>query len=943
MKNMTRKINRGVLLIFIISICFNVLTKAQGTVRDSVTSKEKAIAYGTLPDWMVTSAISTVTGIDLQKTFTSNLANTMFGRISGLTVTQSGNEPGADSPTSYIRGVNTYGSGKSILIIVDGVENYFEQLVPDEIESVSVLKDAAATAIYGSRGANGVMLITTKRGKMGPMKVSFSTQQGFNQAQRLPQFLGSYDYARLYNEALANNGKPARYNEADLAAYSVAFDPARQDLINYPDVNWYDQILRKTSPQSNYNLNFSGGNSGVQYFVLLNALTNNGLMKPTGSQSINSSDMKYSRYNFRTNVDITLNKNLSAVLLLGGSIENKAQAYGRNTSGLFNAMATIPPNAFPIYNPNHTWGGTSTYSNPLGDVLNNGFYTNTNTAIQTSLRLTEKLDLITEGLSVSGFVSFNNFYSGNSDKTRTYPRYSLSKDVNGNYVYTTIGSSTSLTSAESMLNQWRNTAYQANLNYDRTFGIHKLKAVVLFDNESYSLANSSTTGGSYFPYRYTGLNGRFTYANSEKYIAEVSFAYNASEMFAKDKRWGFFPAASLGWVASKEDFLKDSKAVNYLKFRASYGLTGNDQIATGNSRFFYNPQPYSGISGYIFGTSNSGQSSMAEGTIYNPDITWEKEKKLNIGFEATLFSHFDIGLDVFQNKRSDILSTPAQTVPQYLGFILPNYNIGKTTNQGLEAKIRFNTTPTNALQFFAEANVWYSRNKIDYKAEPAQAYSWLYGTGQPIDQPFYLQAIGFFINQGDINTSPKQPWQVSVPGDIKYKDLNNDGIIDQKDYSPIGYNSRPEITLGFETGLKYKGFDLNAFFQAVTNRSVYLSGLYYQAFQNNGKISTVALNRWTPATAETATYPRLSAVNDLSNFQSSSFWVRDGSFIKLRSLELGYNLSKNAVKKLHLTGVRFFINGTNLFSIDHMDFTDPETLSGYPAVRTYSIGTRIQF
>jgi len=933
---MTRKINRGILLIFIISICFNVFTKAQGTVRDTVASKEKAIAYGTLPAWMVTSAISTVTGSELQKSFTSNLANTLFGRISGLTVTQNGNEPGSDSPGLTIRGLNTYGSGRSILVIVDGVESYFEQLVTDEIESVTVLKDAAATAIYGTRGANGVMLVTTKRGKMGPMKVSFSTQQGFNEGQRLPQFLGSYDYARLYNEALANGGKPALYTPTNLNSYLIGGDP-----INYPDVNWYDQILRKASPQSNYNLNFSGGNSGVQYFVLLNALTNNGLLKPTGSQSINSSDMKYSRFNFRTNVDITLNKNLSAALILGGSIENKSNPYGRNTSGLFDAMATIPPNAFPVYNPNNTFGGSSTFSNPLGDVLNLGFYTSTNTAIQTSLKLTQKLDLITKGLSISGLVSFNSFYSGNSDKTRTYPRYALSKDATGNFVYTSIGTLTSLSASENMLSQWRNTAYQASLNYDRTFGIHKLVAMILFDNESYSQANQG--GGSYFPYRYTGFNGRFTYANSEKYIAEVSFAYNASEMFAKDKRWGFFPAASLGWVASREDFLKESKAINYLKFRLSYGLTGNDQIASGNSRFYYFSQPYTGANGYTFGTTNAGQGGLAEGQISNPDITWEKDKKLNFGFEATLFNHFDIGLDVFQNKRSGILSTPAQSVPQYLGFILPNYNIGKTTNQGYEAKLRFNSNQTKELQFFAEANVWYARNKVDYKAEPAQAYSYLYGTGQRIDQPFYLQAIGFFKDQADIDASPKQIWAVTQPGDIKYKDMNGDKVIDQKDYSPVGYNSRPEMTLGFETGLKYNGFDLNAFFQAVTNRSVYLSGKYYQAFQNNGKISTVALNRWTPATAATATYPRLSAVNDLNNFQSSSFWIRDGSFIKLRSLELGYNLSKNVVKKLHVLNARFFINGTNLFSLDHMDFTDPETLSGYPAVRTYSIGTRIQF
>ena len=941
---MTRKISRCILLIFISSICFNAFSKAQTAVRDSVINKDKPIAYGKLPSWMVTGAITSTTGTELQKTFSSNLANTFFGRISGLTAIQSGNEPGNDSPSLFIRGLNTYGSGRSILVIVDGVESYFEQLVPEEIESVSILKDASALTLYGSRGANGVLLVTTKKGKEGPMVVSFSTQQGFSQAQRLPDFLGSNDYARLYNEALVNNSLTPRYTDLDLEAYRTGNDP-----IFHPDVNWYNEILRKSSPTSNYNLNFSGGNSGVRYFVLLNVLTNNGLYKKTGDLSVNSIDQKYSRFNFRTNVDINLSKNLSATLILGGSIENRSNPASRTTSGLFDLMASVPPNSFPVYNPNNTFGGSSTYSNPLGDVLNNGFYANTNTAIQTSLKLTEKLDIITQGLSVSGLVSFNSFYSGNSDKTRTYPRYSLSKNATGNTVYTTIGQLTSLTSGENMISQWRNTVYQVHLNYERTFEIHKLNAMLLFDNESYSLANQSASltgaglGGAFLPYRYTGLSSRFIYANREKYIAELSFAYNGSENFAKDNRWGFFPSVSLGWIASKEDFLKESKVFNYMKFRLSYGLTGNDQIASGNSRFFYNPQPYTYISNYTFGTSNSGQSSLAQSQITNPDITWEKEKKLNFGFETTIFQQFDVAIDLFKNDRYDILATPAQTVPQYLGFILPNYNKGKANNQGFEAKVRYTSNETKDLQFFAEANVWYAKNKIVYKAEPVLAYDYLYGTGKQIDQPFYLEAIGFFKDQADIDASPKHTFAVSHPGDLKYKNQNDDNVIDQKDYVAVGNTSRPEITLGFETGLKYKGFDLNAFFQAVTNRSVYLSGKYYQAFQNNGKISSVALGRWTPATATTATYPRLSTTGEQNNFQPSSFWVRDGSFIKLRSLELGFSLPNKTVKKIHLSNARLFINGTNLFSLDYMDFTDPETLTGYPAVRTYSIGTRIQF
>lgn len=928
---MTLKSIRGILLILIIMICFNVFPKAQTTVQDSLLNKDKHIAYSSLPAWMVTNAMSTVTGSELQRSFTPNLSNTLYGRLSGLTVMQGGNEPGNDSPTLNIRGINTFGSGKSILIIVDGAESSFQQLVPDEIESISVLKDAAATSLYGSRGANGVLLVTTKRGHEGPMKVSFSTQQGFSQAQRLPDFLGSYDYARLYNEALQNNGQAARYSAADLEAYRTGSDP-----VFHPDVNWYNEILRKSAPTSNYNLNFNGGNSVVRYFVLLNALTNNGLYKKTADLSSNSINQNYSRYNFRSNIDVNLTKRLSAALILGGSVENKTSPVDINSSSMFNLLATIPPNAFPVRNPNNSFGGNSLYSNPFGDILNNGFYTSNSNTIQASLKMTEKLDFITNGLSLSGLVSFNSYYSGSSNKTRTYARYSLAQNALGDTTYNKIGQETTLVSNEGMLNQWRNTTVQAYLNYDRTFGIHKVNAMLMLNEESYSVA------GTAIPFKYSGVGARFTYANHEKYIGEFSFAYNGSENFPKDKRWGLFPAVSLGWIASKENFLKANKILNYLKIRGSYGLTGNDAI--GGTRFMFNAQPYVYGSGYTFGTTNTTQNTIVEGMIANPDVTWEKEKKLNFGFDATVLQRLDVSLDIFKNNRYDILAKPNRTIPQYLGFgTLPDYNVGKADNKGFEAMIRYNSDKMKDFQYFVETSVSYAKNKMVYSDEPFRADNYSYSTGHPIDQPFLLQAIGFFKDQADIDASPHQIFSTVQPGDLKYKDQNGDHIIDQNDYIAIGKSTLPEITVGLEAGFKFKEFDLNVFLQGAANRSVYLNGSYYQAFQNNGKISSIALGRWTPETAATATYPRLSAVNDLNNFQSSSFWQRDGSFIKLRSLELGYSLSTETVKKIHLNEARLFINGTNLFSLDHMDFTDPESLSGYPAVRTYSIGIRIQF
>lgn len=936
MKNMTPKTNRGILLIFIIIICFNLYSNAQTTARDSLVSKNVNVAYGIQPAWMVTSAISTIKGSDLLQSFTPNLGNRLIGKIPGLTVTQGSGEPGSDSPGGYfIRGLNTYGTGRSILIIVDGVESSFEALVPEEIETISILKDASSMALYGSRGANGVMLITTKRGTVSPMVVNFSTQQGFTKAERLPKFLGSYDYANLYNEALANSGQAPRYTADDLTAYKTG-----SDKYFHPDVNWYDQILRNAAPASNYNLTFSGGDPGVRYFVLINALSRNGLIKKTANQSSKTDDETYSRYNVRTNIDVTLTKRLSATLLIGGSIEKKTSPVGSSSlpvsTSLFNNMSVIPPNAFPVYNPNNTIGGNSLYTNPVADILYAGFYESPSRTLQSTFKMTEKLDFITEGLTVSGLVSFNSYYAASSYKTSTYARFALSLDALGDTLYNKIGQVSSLTSTEGSLNQWRNSTIQAFLNYDRTFGNNKVDAMLMYNNENYSVA------GMTLPFKYIGLAGRFNLANGEKYIGEFSFAYTGNGDYPKNNRWGFFPAASLGWVASNEEFLKGNSVLGYLKIRGSYGLVGNDVI--GGTRFMFNPQPYVYPAAYIFGTSNTSLNSLAEGLISNPNVTWEKEKKMNFGLEATLFRQLDVSLDFFKNDRKDILSKPNRTIPQYLGFgTLPDYNLGKTSNMGFESMVRYNSNQTGKVKYFVEANVWYAKNKIVYNAEAIQISDYLYRTGHIIDQPFMLQAVGFFKDQADVDASPLQIFSPAHPGDIKYKDQNADGIVNTNDYVPTGYSTLPQLTATLEAGLNFKGFDFNFSFQGVLNRSVYLTGTYYQAFQNNGKISTVALGRWTPATATTATYPRLSAVNDITNFQSSSFWQRNGNFIKLRSVELGYSLPGEVIKKIHLDYIRLFINGTNLFSLDHMDFTDPETLTGYPAVRTYSIGVRIQF
>ncbi|MBC7893299.1 MAG: TonB-dependent receptor [Sphingobacteriaceae bacterium] len=937
----------GLMLLLSIVLCLTVqaqvagedsLGKGMSVYRQSNLDRnaDRPIAYGQQPAWKVTSALSTVSGLDLQKNFTSNLANTLYGRIPGLTVLQNGGEPGNDSPTLVGRGVNTFTTSRNLLVMVDGYESTFEQLTPDEIESISLLKDASATAIYGLRGANGVLLVTTKRGSDSPLVVNFSTQQGFHTASRLPQFLGSYDYARLYNEGLVNEGKAPLYTDTDLEAYRTGSDPFFR-----PNVNWYNEVLKKTAPISSYNLNFRGGNSTVRYFVLLNAIRSNGLFVNAGDMNEESVNSRYSRFNFRSNIDITITKRLTASLTLGGTVEDKTNPAANTTGGIFSSLATLPPNAFPVYNANGTFGGTSAFTNPLANLLQTGSYTSNGRTLQSTLRLTEQLDGITPGLSVSAAVSFNNFFRTYSNKTKQYERFAAVKGVAGDTIYTKFGQATSLTGNEAESDQYRNVVFQGFLNYERTFGKHGISAMLMYNSDTYTNTDNSTTAIESLPYKHLGIGGRLTYANSSKYIGEFSFGYMGSEAFPKSRRYGFFPAASLGWIVSNESFLQDNTILTYLKLRGSYGLAGSDQI--GGSRFMFE-QRYPYTAAYFLGTNNTQVNGLAEGAAASTDVSWEKEKKLNVGVELTIGKRLDIGLDVFSQKRVDILAAPNRTVPQYIGVTLPLLNQGKVSNKGFEATIRYSSQSTSALQYFVQGSAWYAKNKIDFNSEAIRLFDYQYTTGRPVGQPFGLEAIGLFKDQADVTASPRQLFAPVQPGDIKYKDQNGDGVIDQNDTRPIGNTSTPTLTLSLHSKFQYKGFDLEFLFQGVTGSTVYLGGTYFHAFQNNGQIGSIALDRWTTETAATATYPRLSASNNLNNYRFSSFWQRDGSFLKLRSLELGYTLSGRVVERIRLTNARVFINGTNLFSLDRMKgYIDPEVTGGYPALRTTSLGIRLQF
>lgn len=890
------------------------------------------IAFGKQQELRITSAISTTQGESLQKSFTPNLGNTLYGRIPGLTVMQGNTEPGLESPTLHIRGIGTLGSARDPLVIVDGFESDFKQLTSYEIETISVLKDAAATAIYGMKGANGVLLVTTKRGTASPLQVSLSTQHGFNQATHYPEFLNAYDYARLHNEARRNDGLSILYLDDDLQAYQTGSDP-----YFYPDVNWYDQVLAKAAYTSNYNLSFKGGSPSIRYYGMLSALSNNSLLINSAKLSENSIRSNYRRYNFRTNVDVNLTGRLLATLLIGGSVEDKANPVGNNTNSLFNAIAILPPNAFPVFNPDGSYGGSSVYTNPYGDVLENGMFTSNARTIQSALRLRQSLDMITEGLHLEGAVSFNNFFRNYSSKTGQYERFAIARDDNGDIVYNKFGQNASLVSSENESEQWRNITLQGSLNYTKSFGHSDLDAMLIANLDNYTLM------GEQYPFKHASLGGRFNYTLFRKYVAEISFSYMGSDNYMRGKRFGFFPAVSMGWVVSNESFLQNSEVVKFLKLRASYGLTGNEDYT--NNRHAFEPR-YTYPGGYHFGTGNTSSSSLTEGRLHNPNVTWEKEKKLNIGVDMNIQDRLSLNLDLFKNNRYDILVTPYGTIPGFYGMNLPLLNQGKVDNKGFELNIGYTDTYGENFKYYIHAGVWFAQNKITDMAEEARQFAYQVQTGGRIGQGYGLEAIGFFKDAADIAASPRQTFTSVQPGDIKYKDQNGDNIIDATDYVAIGNPSVPEWNFSLNPGFSFRNFDFQVLFQGVKGRTAYLSGLEYFAFQNNGKISSIALNRWTEQTKETADYPRLSTLNNANNFRYSSFWQRNGDFIKLRNIELGYTFPANIFKGIGINDARLYVNGTNLISWDKLEYNDPERPSGsvgYPPVRTISMGFKLDF
>jgi TonB-linked SusC/RagA family outer membrane protein len=890
-----------------------------------------------------TGAVASISTKEIKQSPAANIANALTGRLPGLITVQRSGEPGNDGPELFIRGRATLNSNAP-LITIDGVEKApdvadLSSLDPNEVESVTILKDASATALYGVKGANGVIIIKTRRGREGKPRINTGVQTSVQEATRIPKYLNSYHFALLANEAYKNdnpNGVLMPYSAEALQAYESGSDPYK-----YPNVDWMNEML-KPALMTRANFNISGGSPMIKYFVNAGYTSQNGLYKAEKNESYDA-NLKYRRYNFRSNIDIEFDKDFSVGLNLFGAIENQ-NAPNVSTVDIFNYLGKTPPNAYPVKYPTGFYGGT-TRGNPFALVNSTGYRQNFNSSLSGMFTATRKLDFVTPGLFVKGNFSFDGYFKGTLVRGREVKTalYKGNGDLYDTASYIFSGSDMPLKAPDSNFTQNRSTWLDLSVNYDRTFGAHNFTGLILVNRQQIVM-------GGKIPFVSQGIVSRIAWNFRNKYFAEFNAGFNGTDNFAKDKRYGFFPAGSVGWVISKETFLANSSVVGLLKLRASYGLTGNDKL--GKRRWLFISEYVNGP-GYSFGTDQLVNiPGRQESAIANPDVTWETARKLNIGLEVKLFNGLlDATVDVFREKRNNILITRG-TVPAIIGVVpdsLAPANMGVIVNRGIEMEITHHNR-IGAVNYYLRANGSFARNKILFKDEVSYPYDYLKRTGRQIDQFYGFTAIGFFNSKEEIENSPTQ-FGTPIPGDLKYKDLNSDGVIDNNDKGPIGRSNIPEFLYGISCGVSWKGFDLSVLFQGAGNYNVRFTHEGAWEFYNGAKVMEQHLGRWTPATAETATYPVLHYGQNTNNHQEqSSFFLKDAGYIRLKNVEIGYTFKNFRItKSTRLTALRLFANGINLYTWDKMGngSYDPEAPSGkgffYPQLRVINFGFSTDF
>lgn len=940
-------------------------------------------------------SVATITTKDLTQSPTANINNALAGRLPGLIVNQyAGGEPGVDQSELFIRGKATYGN-QSAIVIVDGIERDMSYLAPDEIETFTILKDASATAAYGIRGANGVIVITTKRGKAAEKAtVNLKASIGINQPIGFPEYLGSADYATLYNEARLNDAKMTGADISSLNLFSQqAIDNFRRakgdnsDGLGY-DWDYYDFAF-KPGLQEDVSLSIRGGTDKVRCYVLANYFSQGGNYKYSNAGEYDS-QTKFTRYNFRSNIDININRYLSTRLDLGARITDR-NAPGTTAGRLMTICATQPPylpilveeNAHPQneeyiqQNPRGMLYGDNIYRyNLLGELSRTGYLNEKNTYLNGSFAMNLDMEFLTKGLKAEVMFSYdasegrwiNRKLDTYKDGYREYPKYATFMPIEGSDAYMAGGHYTGAykTGNKYDIDQTIGNGFSHNASDGRTYIQARLDYNRLFSNRhevtAMLLANrGNRTVNNELAYHSQGITGRFAYYYNQKYLMEFNFGYNGSENFAPGKRYGFFPAGSIGWVVSEEEFMKKASWIDFLKVRASYGLVGSDNVS---SRFPYLAF-YGGGSGYDFGNNfGTNVGGTSEGNLANANLTWEKARKLNVGIDfTTLNQRLALTIDAFYEYRFDIItdmnSDGIMGYPDIVGKDAALQNLGEVSNRGVDIELSWNDKIGKDFRYYIRPNLTFSRNRLEYKAEVARKNSWRKETGKRLYENFVYVFDHFVADQEEadrLNKIGYQPWGQLIPGDVVYKDLDRNGVIDDEDRTAMGNPRSPELMFGIPFGFQYKNFDFSVLLQGATKSSILLNGAAvfdFPQFEQDkiGRVKKMHLDRWTPETAATAKYPALHyGTHDNNKNGNSSLFLYDASYLRLKNVEIGYNVSPKLLRKFHVQQARIYVQGLNLLTFDKLGDVDidPETKSGdgaswYPIQKVFNFGIDITF
>ncbi|MBN2486094.1 MAG: TonB-dependent receptor [Bacteroidales bacterium] len=985
----------------------------------SIVLKEKTeqidevvvVGYGRQNKESVTAAISSVAAKELVQSPTANISNALAGRLSGLTSIQVSGKPGSDEADLYVRGVGTYAGTTKPLIMVDGVaRESYNNIDPNEIENISILKDASATAVFGVRGANGVIIITTKRGSEGAPKVSASAQTAIVQFARVPKYLNAYDWASLFNEKAyqqywinhANDdwgswdefeasrqanwaNEATRYtSEEELEYYRTGSNP-----YFYPNTDWQDLIFKKSSRQSQYNVNVDGGTEKVKYFLSLGYLDQGGMFENSFYPFPDEMDYSKKRHNFRSNFDFDVNSDFRISVDIGTNFERITGIVSDQDNYIWSKRILW---SNPVSSPGMIddkfvviEGAELSANNLLYEIADIDFHVTNNSTLNSSLKATYKLDFITKGLAINGRVAYDSYFSNRTGGGSYSPMlYRISPNPNGNNldpIFSPLREKSSLSYWGEWSNgKWRKIYGEASLDYNRQFNRHNVGGLVLFNIEK-----EHNPGFQFsLPHAYLGLVGRVTYGFDKKYLAEFNMGYNGSENFPEGKRFGFLPAFSLGWVASSESFYPQNNILSYLKIRGSVGKVGNDNVIVNNvvQRYLYQPDVWNYSGGYTFGDYNNRRfvQGAIEGTVGNPNVTWETATKSNIGFESRMiFGKLSFTYDYFYEHRKDILSYKG-TVPAIVQATLPPFNLGEVENWGNEIEFTWRDK-AGIVHYWVKGNASTNNNKIVFMDEaitPGLEYQ--AATGRPINQPLYLQSDGLYTSWADLyavdqnnnpllaqpvlaldkngnpytNESGEPVYQkdlgfggaVLQPGEIKLVDVNEDGVVDDKDRIRTGKTTIPELTYGISMGFSVHGFDFSMLFQGVSGVARYVQTPESVHFSDNHSLQEVDLNRFTierynagePIDMPIAAYNTSAVYN--------TFFHKDASYMRLKNLEIGYTLKSVALKKIGMSSARIYINGSNLLTWGkNRIWGDPENLgyTGYPITKTYNLGVNVNF